>query len=220
MRILQPHTRREVFETSSFADNFIAQMQQSFAAELDENDQAEKALLRKYYDHLEPAYHEVVRIEAHAVFAFKSESRASYFRDLPLEVFFSKLETRKIFFIDFLDTGMMDFPFQNFIKRNVLKKMLGGSLEVKAFSLQPAVVMKVLELFYFSGQYERSAITIIAEGSVPVALRLCKDGNFHTNYLEADRKQVEQAAIGAGFLVGDIDLCWDYSVWNLPPARE
>ena len=212
MKFLNRQTRAQVFKLSPFADNFIAQMQQSFASELDVNNKAESALLSKYYDHQKPSCHQAMIIEGHAVMAFIAANRETYFTDLPLPVFFSKLETEQLFFIDFLDTSMSDFPFENFRKRNTLKKMLGGSLAVDAFSLNAIDVVKVLELFYFSRRYERSAITMIADGRVPVALRLCRDGNFHINYLAEYESKVRDAAVDAGFIVGDIDLCWNYKV--------
>ncbi|MGZ8517160.1 MAG: hypothetical protein ACXWWD_07415 [Chitinophagaceae bacterium] len=210
--MINPCTRSSIFRTSSFADNFIAQMQQSFAADIDVSNNYEKSLLHKYYDHLSPSHHDPLVIDAHCVLAFKAESRKEYFQNLPLAAFFSQLNIEKLFFLDFLKTGMQDFPFQNYTKRNILKQMLGGSLKAQAFSIKVEVVVNVLELFYFSGRYERSAITMIGEGAIPIAMRLCKDGNFHTNFQGIHETQIKKAALATGLTIGDIDLCWDYKI--------
>lgn len=212
MQLICSHSRNAVFRRWSFADNIIAQIQQSFAAELDTNSRVEAAMLKKYYDHQTPSFHAPMAIDGHCVIAYKAESRQAYFRELPLPAFFSKLQTEKLYCMDFLATGMADFPFENFIKRNKLKRMPGNVLKAAAFSLNPVDAVNVLELFYFSGRYERSAVILIAEGAVPVAMRLCKDGNFHLNYKAEQEDQIKDAATAVGFMVGDIDLCWAYSV--------
>ncbi len=212
MKLLNKYTRTQVFKLSPFADNFIAQMQQSFASELNVKNKEDAALLRKFYDHQAPAFHELMVIDGHCVAAYIAANRKEYFRGLPLPAFFAALGTVKIYFIDYLDTSMKDFPFESFKKRNTLKKMLSNSLEAEAFSLAPVNVVDILELFYFSGRYERSAIMMIADGSIPVALRLCKDGNFHMNYRVEHEVEIKNAAIASGMEVGDLDLCWRYKV--------
>jgi hypothetical protein len=216
--MLYPLSRKAIFEASPFADQFIFEMQRSYAAELDLNDRLDRSVYRKYYDHLQPLQMGHPPIDGYCIMAYIADTRNDFFeRMLPaLQQFFEELKIQQLYITDFLKTSLQTFPFKNFQKRNRLRHLMGWRLDYGGFQLSLKDLKQVLPLFYFSGIYARSAITIIADGVVPLSLRLCKDGNFHADYQSLHQRPIQEAASRAGFEVGDVNLCWDYKVNALP----
>jgi hypothetical protein len=214
--------RSTVFKTSHFANAFIAQLQQSYAADLDSGNKAQRILLSRYYDNLKPLGWQQLAIDGHCVMAFPAASQEEYFLGLQkgFDQLFTLLEVAKIYFLDFLNTPLSSFPFENFAKRNQFKRLTGSHPLVEAFAIKSKDIGSVLPLFYFSKRFERASITLIADGDLPFALRLCKDGNFHINYQIHHQTLVQTAAITAGFKIGDVDLCWEYKIHCLPKLSE
>jgi hypothetical protein len=217
--MLQPLSRTAIFQNSPFADAFIASMQQSYASDLDMTDPSDRSLLKKFYDHLHPLQplHPPFHNDM-LVLTYPAIHQKEYFVKMPkaMEYLFHQLQTKRLYFVDFLKTSLHEFPFETYRKRNKLKQLLGWQLHYGGFQLAIEDLCTVWPLFYFSGIYARSAIVLIADGEAPLALRLCKDGNFHCNYQQGHEDHILPVAKEAGFLTGDVNLCWDYKVHCLP----
>jgi len=217
--MLQPLSRKAIFRASSFADTFIAEMQQSYAQDFDLSDAQDCSMLRKYYDHLKPfRYVDPPLSNGMLVLTFPADDRKEYFAQMPVAMvqLLEALGSTQLYFVDFLKTRLNEFPFETYRKRNQLKRLLGWSLKYGGFRLSITDLPVVWPLFYFSGIYARTAIVLISDGEAPLALRLCRDGNFHCHYQEVHQQRIATAAQDVGFLVGDIDLCWQYRIDSLP----
>jgi len=217
--MLQALSRKALFQASPFADTFVADMQQSYAQDFDLSDAQDRSMLRKYYDHLKPFRPVDPPLSNDMVIlTFPADHQQAYFAQMPLAMaqLLEALGSTQLYFVDFLKTSLEEFPFETYRKRNQLKRLLGGRLDYGGFRLSITDLPIVWPLFYFSGRYERTAIVLIADGEVPLALRLCKDGNFHCHYQAIHEGRFIQAAEAAGFNTGDVNLCWDYKVWSLP----
>lgn len=217
--MLYPLSRKAIFQASSLADTFVAYMQQGYAQDLDMNEPQERSLLKKYYDHLQPFQPLDPPLDNDMmVLAFPASNQQDFFGQMPVAMaqLFKALGTKELYIVDFLKTSLNEFPFETYGKRNKLKQLLGWNLHYGGFQLSADDLSVVLPLFYFSGIYARPVIALVADGEVPLVLRLCKDGNFHCNYQQLRKDRITTAASAAGFLTGDVYICWEYSVQSLP----
>ena len=114
-----------------------------------------------------------------------------------------------------LHTPFDNYPFQNFKKRNDFRRIMGRNLKNGGYLIDTGILKKILTLFFFSCFYGRPVIFFIpADGDVSMTIHLCDDGNFHLNFQEKHANQITEAAITAGFIMGDLDLCWDNSIYR------
>ena len=77
-------TRSEMFNSSVFADNLIAEFQQSYTLDIDLSVKAEAKMLKKYYDHLHPFQVIEPPISSHCVLAYNAGSKKDYIKTFPL----------------------------------------------------------------------------------------------------------------------------------------
>jgi hypothetical protein len=209
--------RRSYFLQSPFADSFIAQMQQSYAADLDQSDRRDKKVLRERFDHREALVQPETVVDGHAVIALPAATKALYTQRVPqqLKAMLTMLETTRLTLLDFVNTDLSEFPFENFSKRNRFRQLTARIKNDHVVQFDVEEIGRMLPLFLFSGCYDLPVIFIIADGPVPLSLRLCDDGNFHLNFRNADRSRVIQAAELAEFVTGGTELCDTYSVASL-----
>src|SRR5688572_26212789 len=102
--MLYPLSRKAIMEASPFADQFIFEMQRSYAADLDLTDRVDRSLHRKYYDHLRPLQEGHPSIDGNCVLAYIADNRNDFFEQmLPVLVqFFEELKVQQLYFTDFL----------------------------------------------------------------------------------------------------------------------
>lgn len=214
--MLIPVTRYSIFQSSVFADNFIAQMQQSYATDFDLNSPKEAAMLRKYYDHLQPFNTINKPINRHNVLAYPATSKNDYVANfsLTLQHFFRELDISKIYLMEDTCISIVEeFPFENFSKRNSFKRLGGVKSGQVGYKIHIYNLHKVFPLFFFSRRYDVPVIFFLtAEGETPLSIRLCDDGNLHINYQEEYEQHIHHAAKEAGLKIGDTELCDAYSV--------
>lgn len=217
--MIKPLSRSAFLRYSVFADNLIADLQKSYAQNFEPDDKREQAMLRKYYDHRQAFSSLSSPIDGHAVLACDARTQKEYLDSMSssLMTLLKLFGHTELVAGDFLCNPLSAFPFQNFSKRNKLKRLLKGGLAGSAIICAVEDVSEVLSLFYFNQVYDRySAVFITLSENIPLALLLCDDGNFHLQYHAADGEEIKAAAEEAGFCVGDIDLCWSHSICVLP----
>lgn len=210
-------TRNSIFRSSPVADNFIASIQQGYANDFDLTVSKEAATVSKYYDHLTP-YHAIDDpVNNFGVLVYRTSSLKTYIEEVPgiLNQFLQTLNIKQLFVLDMLHTPFDNYPFQNFKKRNDFRRIMGRNLKNGGYLIDTGILKKILTLFFFSGFYGRPVIFFIpADGDVSMTIHLCDDGNFHLNFQEKYASHIAEAAITAGFIMGDLDLCWDNSIYR------
>ncbi|HSC53548.1 MAG TPA: hypothetical protein VLC98_08015 [Phnomibacter sp.] len=213
--MLTPVSRIDIFKASHFADQFMAEMEQAYAADFDKNDVKEAAMLRKYYDHLAPFVGLQQPIDAHGVWAFAAASKAEYVQQfaLQLQQALQHLDITSVYLLTLTQTCIAsEFPFENFTKRNRFKRLGGIKNSRLGYQVSVEHLPAVFPLFFFSGIYDVPVIFLItAEGATPLSLRLCDDGNLHINYQQAFAGKIAEAATAAKLEMGDTELCSQYS---------
>jgi hypothetical protein len=207
-------SRRNYFLLSPFADSFIASMQHSYAAGLDETDKLDRKVLQERFDHRQPFVQPAMAIDGHCVIALPATSKREYNIRLPIQLteLLTRLHCTQVSLLDFINTDFARFPFENFSKRNRFRRLTAHMERDLVARFAPSLLNEMLPLFLFSGCYDVPVIFIISDGPVPLSLRLCDDGNFHFNFLETDRSRILEAAELSGFATGSIELCDAYSV--------
>ena len=217
--MLIPRPRSAIFRACPFADYFVAEMQKSYASDFDPADPEHRAVLKKYYDHLEPLQPPDWPAESSCVLAWKVEGIKEYEAGIGgvLQRFYAALGIGELYLLDFLNKSMARFPFETFRKRNAFRRLCRGGLEHNGYLMQTSDLAAVLPLLLFSGVYDVPVIFFIAaDGTIPLSLRLCDDGNFHANYPARHSAQVKEAVERAGLTLGDDhSLCWDFSITAL-----
>ena len=216
--MLTPIPRTEIFQANQFVDNFIAEMQASYAQYIDKTVPREGKMLAEYYDHLEPISPIKEPIMGHCVLAYDAESKKDYVENLPLvlQQFYRELGITQLYLMDFNKTSLLDFPYENFKKQNEFKSLAKGNPKVMGYLLNVDDLHKILPLFFFSKRYDVPVIFFLtANGDVPLSTRMCDDGNLHLNYQEQYDEQVEGAAEAAGLEIGDLELCVAHRVHKL-----
>lgn len=206
-------SRRNYFLLSPFADSFICRMQQAYAVDMDEEDKRDRKILRERFDHLKPLAQPVMAVDAHCVIALPATTKTEYQKRLPIQVaeLLRQLGSTQATLLDFLNTDLSQFEFENFTKRNQFRRLTGGIRRDKVVRLDVDCLVQLLPLFLFSRCYDVPVIFILGDGPVPVSLRLCDDGNFHLNFQEANSSRIIEAAELSGFVTGTIEICDAYS---------
>ncbi|MBW8359243.1 MAG: hypothetical protein K0M63_05485 [Weeksellaceae bacterium] len=216
--MFKPVPRKVIFRQSVFADRLIADFQRSYAGCADLTVPYEAAVIRNFYDHLQPLHPTARAICGHAVMSWAAKSRADYTAQFPrvLQDFLNALNIRSLFLMDFTDRNLMDFEFENYRKRNLFKRTGGRNRNGTAYLVDTGTLSGTLPLFLFSGVYDVPVIFLIsAENEVPLSLRLCDDGNLHLNFYEHDELRFRTEAEQAGFVWGDLEVCVRHSVTYL-----
>jgi len=216
--MFKPITRPEIFRSSVFADNLIAEFQQSYTLDIDLSVKKEAEMLKKYYDHLKPFQPIEPTINSHCVLAYDAESKKDYIEtfSLVLQKFLTALNIQDLYLTYFNKKNLFQFEFENYRKRNLFKLYGGKKTENLGYQIKVSDLHKSFPLFFFSGVYDVPVIFLItAEGEVPLSLRLCDDGNLHLNFQEMYQKRIHEAAKNAGFKMGDLEICVQYRLHNL-----
>lgn len=210
-----PIARTTIFRSSVFADNLIAHFQQSYASNIDQSVKWEAAMLKKYYDHLKPFQTIAPQIDGHCVVAYNAFSKNDYIEQFPLvlQKFLNDLNIEELYLLNFNTTNLFGFPFENFRKKNQFKLLGGRKTENLGYQFKVSELHRGFPLFFFSGVYDVPVIFMItASGEVPLSLRLCDDGNLHLNFQEIYKTRIHEAAIGAGFKIGDLEICYYHNL--------
>ena len=208
--MFKPITRAEMFKSSVFADNILAEFQQSYTLDIDLSVKAEAKMLKKYYDHLQPFQPIDLPIDSHCVLAYDAKSKKDYIETFPLilQNFLIALKIHDLYLTYFNSKNLFQFEFENFKKRNLFKLYGGKKTENLAYQIRVSELHKGFPLFFFSGVYDVPVIFLItANGEVPLSLRLCDDGNLHLNFQEMYQKRINEAAKKSGFKMGDLEIC-------------
>ncbi|CAN5293299.1 hypothetical protein BH09BAC1_BH09BAC1_15160 [soil metagenome] len=216
--MLTPIPRTEIFQTNQFVDNFIAEMQDSYAQYIDQSVPREGKMLAEYYDHLQAFNPSEEPIMGHCVLAYDAESKKDYVENLPLVLqgFYEALGITQLYLMDFNKTSLLDFPYENFKKQNEFKRLAKGNAKGMGYMLEVADLPKMMPLFFFSKRHDKPVIFFLtATGDVPLSIRMCDDGNLHLNYQEKFDEQIEAAAEAAGLDIGDIEICTVHRVHEL-----
>lgn len=207
-------SRRKLFRKSEFTDVLIAGFQQSYADCADLTVPSEAAVIRKYYDHLTPCRSTDKAIKGDAVISWPAKSRSAYTEEFPVQLqnYLRLLGIADLYLLNFTDGNLMDLDFENFRKRNIFRRNGGKNRSGLAYGIRTEELHHTFPVFMFSRVYDIPVIFLIsAEKKVQLALRLCDDGNLHLNFYGSDREQFLGKAAEAGFVVGDLELCDQYS---------
>jgi hypothetical protein len=216
--MFNPITRHEIFNSSVFADNLIAEFQQSYTSDIDLSVKQEADMLKKYYDHLKPFQPIDPPIDSHCVLAYAAESKKDYIETFPLvlQKFLTALNIQDLYLTYFNNKNLFKFEFENFRKRNLFKLYGGRKAQNLGYQIKVPNLHKGFPLFFFSGVYDVPVIFLItANGEIPLSLRLCDDGNLHLNFQEMYQKRIHEAAKNAGFKIGDLEICVQYRLHYL-----
>ena len=214
-RMLSPVSRLAAFQNSPIADQFIAEMQQSYAQGLNPDYGPDRAELKRLFDHREPLLPNRIVVDGHCIIAYPAAHLNDYIQSCSLVVqrFLQALSIQQLYLMDFVKTNLLDFPFENFRKRNQFKRMGSFKSNNMCYQLATAHLHLVLPVFYLARKWDVPLIFLLtAEGEVPISLRLCDDGNFHLNYHKKYDQQIRNAAQDAGLKTGNTTLCDQYSV--------
>ncbi|TDE53065.1 hypothetical protein [Flavobacterium sp. GT3P67] len=216
--MFKPITRREIFNSSVFADNLIAEFQQSYTSDIDLSVKKEAYMLKQYYDHLKPFQPIEPPINSHCVLAYDADNKKDYIATFPLVLqrFLTDLGIQDVYLTYFNKKNLFQFEFENFRKRNLFKLYGGRKTENLGYQIKVSDLHKGIQLFFFSGVYDVPVVFLItANGEVPLSLRLCDDGNLHLNFQEMYQKRIHEAAKNAGFKMGDLEICVQYRLHHL-----
>ncbi|MBF8963896.1 hypothetical protein I0P70_11605 [Pontibacter sp. FD36] len=216
--MIQPIRRASIFRSSPFADNLIASYQRCYAAMFDATIPEEAKVLRQYYDHREALQPDDAPIVSDLVMAYEAAERPDYVTQLPLRLqhFFNSLGVAQLYLMDFLRSDLNEFPFENFRKKNLFRRMVGRHSEDYNFLLDTSDLPRLLPLFFHARKWDVPVIFLVAaDGEIPIALNLCDDGNLHVSCPDRYSQQVQEAALAAGFETGDFTICSRYSVCYL-----
>ncbi|WP_299986467.1 hypothetical protein [uncultured Pontibacter sp.] len=212
--MIQAIRRTTIFRFSPFADNLIASYQRSYAAMFDATIPEEAKVLRQYYDHREALQPDDTPIMSDLVMAYDAADRPDYVTQMPLRPlqFFNSLGVAQLYLMDFLRSDLNEFPFENFRKKNLFRRMVGRQSEDYNFLLDTSD----LPLFFHARKWDVPVIFLVAAaGEIPVAVNLCDDGNLHVSCPDRYSQQVQAAALAAGFETGDFTICSRYSICYL-----
>ena len=122
--MFKPITRPEMFKSSVFADNLIAEFQQIYTTYIDLSVKWEAEMLKKYYDHLKPFQPLGPPINSHCVLEHEAKSKIDYVATFPLVLqnFLTALDIQDLYLTYFNKKNLFQFEFENFRKRNLFKK--------------------------------------------------------------------------------------------------
>ncbi|EJF10220.1 hypothetical protein [Pontibacter sp. BAB1700] len=125
--MIRPIRRASIFRSSPFADNLIASYQRSYAAMYDATIQEEAKMHRQYYDHRAAWQPDDTPIMSDLVLAYEAEDLPDYVMQLPLRLqkFFNSLGVAQLYLMDFLRSDLNEFPFENFRKKNLFRRIAG-----------------------------------------------------------------------------------------------
>lgn len=215
-------TRNTIFQASVFVDNYIAEMQQSYASNFDKNNKQDAAILKQYYDHLIPFKTTDSSSNKFGVLAYAANDKKDYQTNLSLQIqeLLLSLNISELWLMQFLKTNIAsDFPFENFTKKNIFKQL--GSVKSNNIGYRFATnqLSKILPLFFFSKQYDIPVILLFAVNH-SLALRLCDDGNFHFEVSENIFQQFSNNAISKNLIVADDNICSRCSVFYFNKSNQ
>lgn len=214
--MLTPLLRSEIFQRSIFADNYIASVQQGYKQFIGNTYWEAKQLAT--FDHLKPFKEKTDYKLSSAVMAYPANTKADYVDNMAKAFinFLEALGIESLYMLEFNQSSLIDFPFENFIKRNAFKRMARTKEKDIGFELEIESLKKVLPLFYFSKRYDTAVLTLLsANDEIPIAFDLCDDGNWHISYPIMVEATVCNTAEKAGFIIGDLQLCSQYYVHSL-----
>lgn len=217
--MIHPIRRASIFRSSPFADNLIASYQLSYAAMYDATIPEEAKVLRQYYDHRAAWQPDDTPIVSDLVLAYEAADLPDYVMQLPLRVqqFFNSLGVAQLYLMDFLRSDLNEFPFENFRKKNLFRRIAGRHSQDYNYLLDTSDLPRLLPLFFHARKWDVPVIFLVAaDGEIPVAINLCDDGNLHVSCSDRYSQEVQAAAQAAGFETGDFTLCSRYSVCYLP----
>lgn len=210
--------RQDIFRASVFADNLIAEFQQSYATGFDKSLKRDAAFLKEYYDHTIPFQAIDSPIDSHCVLAYAADSKKEFIEVFPivLQRFLSELNIQELYLLNFNNINLFNFPFENFRKRNLFKLYGGKKSGNFGYVLRADDLHKSLPLFFFSDVSDIPVIFLItAKGDLPLSLHICDDGNLHLNFQKMYEKLIHETAQKVGFKLGDLELCNQHSLIHL-----
>jgi hypothetical protein len=211
--------RSPIFKSSVYIDNYIAGMQQSYAADFDVSNAKEKATLKKYYDHLEAFVPIDTSTNAYGEMAYPAGSKSDYCINFPVQLMalLNALGIDKLYLMQFIKTDFVaDFPFENFTKKNQFKRCGGIQRNDVGYLFNVKHISKILPLFFFSRHYDTPVIFLFsATANVDICLRLCDDGNLHYNIPQTQFSHFIALANQLGLVTEGNEICQQYSVFYL-----
>ncbi len=174
-------------------------------------------VLKRYYDHQLPFQDTMKGTDATGVFAIVAENRADYRRQMPdkFTLFLRTISAGNLYLLDFLNTALFEFRFAGFSQKNTFRRKFKKGVSSNAFVLNSDEIRNVLPLFLFGKHYGGRPELFFIPSDYPVAICLCSDGNFHYHTYKDKQEQIKEAAVRAGFITGDIELCAYHSVCSL-----
>ena len=215
--ILIPIARSTIFHSSAYIDNYIAGMQQSYGADFNADNAQEKAMLNKYYDHLQAYKPQPTTTNSYAEMAYPAVSKADYCIHFPLQLkaLLTQVSITDLYLMQFIKTDLLtEFPFENFTKKNRFKRYGGIKRNDVGYRFSVTDITTILPLFFFSGVYDTPVIFLFAATpTIDLCLRLCDDGNLHYNIPATQHQSFIDAAMQLGFVTDGDDICHRFSVF-------
>lgn len=212
--MIQLISRERVFFKSSLVDHYISDLQKSWyeihGYNLEGNIDEISLQAKDLYDHLEPFHNNKEKLDDFAVLAYVEKNRLDYIthRSVAFIRFFELIDIKRLYPIDELKCDWVQFPFKSFEKREAIKRIVNQLAYHEAFELDIDELIKILPLFHYSGRHSTPIIWFFLAGTeVTLAMFLCDDANFHTNFDSKDREKITSAASTAGLVMGGLQIC-------------
>lgn len=213
MSLLQPISRKQLFQSSLFVDNFIAESQQSWG------ELVTRTHRLRHFDHCSPFQASAPATEETSVLALPAQSRQLYRKSMPSSItaLGNQLAITSWYLMGLDNRSILEFPFEHLKNRNLLRKAGMSNDAGFAYEMNSEAIPAVVSHLLFSRHQGMPFLFMLpAAGSLPLAVWICDDGNLHTQHLRSDKNRIVDAAKAAGFSTGDITLCSQVSICTLP----
>lgn len=172
----------------------------------------EGSLLEDLNDHTEPVHDGERLIDDSAVLGYSRKNIGDYVtnRSKALIRFFEIMHIRQLYLMDERRYDWLRFPFGSDEQLAALKSLVNVPSYREAFEIDIEDLEFILPLFHNSLRHSIPIIFLFsANDKVPIAMFLCDDGNFHTNFHTDDREKIFYVASAVGLVMGGVEVCSD-----------
>jgi hypothetical protein len=170
----------------------------------------EGSLLADLNDHTKPSHDGGRLTDDFAVLGYSRKNAGDYLanRSKALIRFFEIMHISQLYLMDEKRYDWLRFPFRSQEKLGVVKSWVNVPSYREAFEMDIEELEVILPLFHYSGRHSMPIIILISSNdTVPIAMFLCDDGNFHTSFYSEDREKIFYAASAVGLVMGGVDVC-------------
>ena len=170
----------------------------------------EGSLLADLKDHTKPIHDGGRLTDDFAVLGYSTRNAGDYLanRSKALIYFFKIMQIRQVYVMDEQRYDWLRFPFGSQEQLAAIRSLVNAPTYREAFEMDIEDLEFMLPLFHLSPRHSMPIVLIIStDDRVPIAMFLCDDGNFHTNFHTGDREKIFYAASAAGMRMGGVEVC-------------